>query len=345
MLATPLVAALRKSYPQARFDWAVSDWARPALLSNGDVKELISTGAGRLNDLKIPELRAFIHQLRQEKYDTCFIPSRSSLLSLVAWQAHIPQRIGLHVNGRGFAHTIAVTPPDEVQHVARQNLLLAQAVGVDSEIIDNVEMVFTPPDRDRTIVTRRLVERVDWLGATPLVIMHPGGGENPVQTAVLKRWPIERFAVLGNYLIQKHAACIVLIGAANERLLADGIAGLMSGKVTNLAGEMSLGEVAAMCEVADLYVGNDAGPTHVAAATGCPTLAIFGPSNPALSKPYTRKGKVITLWRENQEIEQERPFTWEIGVSASEAIEAAELLLAPVNKSESSFPFLVTPSE
>jgi ADP-heptose:LPS heptosyltransferase len=76
--------------------------------------------------------------------------------------------------------------------------------------------------------------------------------------------------------------------------------------------------------VADLFVGNDAGPTHVAAAVGCPTLAIFGPSSPAVSQPYYPKGKVVTLWRDPAA----GPFSWQNGVSAAEAIAAADELLA-----------------
>jgi ADP-heptose:LPS heptosyltransferase len=69
----------------------------------------------------------------------------------------------------------------------------------------------------------------------------------------------------------------------------------MSGDAVNLAGRLSLGELGALCEVADLYVGNDTGPTHVAAAVGCATLAIFGPSDPARSAPFATKGRVIVL--------------------------------------------------
>ncbi len=82
-----------------------------------------------------------------------------------------------------------------------------------------------------------------------------------------------------------------------------------------------------MCDVADLYIGNDAGPTHIAAATGCSTLAIYGPSDPAYSMPYHPKGELIALWRDLGEVEKERPFTWDIGVTVGQAVEAADELL------------------
>ncbi|MCZ7669729.1 MAG: hypothetical protein M5U34_22415 [Chloroflexi bacterium] len=57
---------------------------------------------------------------------------------------------------------------------------------------------------------------------------------------------------------------------------------------------------------------------------GCPTLAIFGPSNPAYSKPYATKGKVVVLWREWG---GKRPFSWDEGIRVEEAVAATETLL------------------
>lgn len=344
MLATPMLAALQTTYPQARFDWAVSDWARAAIISNPRITELIRVAPGDIHDLSWRELGLLIKQLRAQNYDTCFIPSRSSLLAYVAWQAKIPQRIGLNVNGRGFAHTIAVNKPANTVHTAALYLSLAHAVDVPEETLQSIEMEFIPPDRDRTAVTRRLIEEVDWLGDVPLVLIHPGGGINPVQSNEMKRWPVERYALLANHCITKHKAKVVLVGTDAERPLAQAIDGMLSDRITNLTGNMTLGELAAMCEVADLYIGNDAGPTHVAAATGCPTLAIFGPSDPALSRPYTQKGKTITLWHNTKEDEDERPFSWDIGITVSEAIAAADNLLEQDNENESSIPYLTNPS-
>jgi ADP-heptose:LPS heptosyltransferase len=185
-------------------------------------------------------------------------------------------------------------------------------------------MEFYPPDLDRTRITRRLVEDLDWLGDQPLIIIHPGGASNPLETNVQKQWPSERFVRLGNYLAREYNARIVLVGAEADKELVTAVSGMMSNPSVNLAGQLSLGEIGALCEVADLYVGNDTGPTHVAAAVGCPTLAIFGPSDPATSKPYGTKGKVVALWKE---VDGKRPFSWEEGVSVEDAIQATNTIL------------------
>ncbi|MFQ5436626.1 MAG: glycosyltransferase family 9 protein, partial [Anaerolineae bacterium] len=212
MLTTPLLAALCEAYPQARFDWAISDWARPVVVGNPRLTEIISTGPGGVDGMSWRDVREVVQTIRAEEYDTCFIPSRSSMLSLMAWMAGIPQRVGLHVSGRGFADTLAVSPPSGNTNEAVVYLSLATAVGVDADTVTSVGMEFYPPDADRTAVTRRLVDEVDWLGDKPLVILHPGGGQNPVRTDERKQWPLERFVLLGNHLVRRHGAQILLVG-------------------------------------------------------------------------------------------------------------------------------------
>ena len=329
MLTTPLLAALAQAFPQTRFDWAVSDWARPAITGNPHLSTLLSTGPGPLHSCTWSELGAFVQRVRDASYDTCIIPSRSSLLAYVAWRAHIPQRVGLHIDGRGFAHTLPVTPPTENQHETAVYLSLAHALGVPDEVTDQVGAEFFPSDSARKVITERLVA-LDWLGDVPLVVVHPGGGLNPAYTQPEKRWPRERFALLCSYLVRHHQARVILVGDEEDRSLTQDIEGLVTVSLVNLAGQLSLSELGALCEIADLYVGNDAGPTHVAAAVGCPTLAIYGPSDPALSRPYATKGEVVALWRQR---EGDQPFSWEDGISLQEAIDAAEPLIDRRKKS------------
>ncbi len=184
-------------------------------------------------------------------------------------------------------------------------------------------MEFTPTDVDRTAVTRWLVEEFDWLGDAPLIVLHPGGGENPAQIDHDKRWPAHRFARLANYLTRVHGVRVIVVGTAEERALAQQVVGMMSAPAVNRAGRMGLGQLGALCELATLYVGNEAGATYVAAAAGCPTLAIYGPNDPGVNSPYTIHGRVQTLWRP-----YEGTFNWANGVSVDQATAAADELLA-----------------
>ncbi len=335
MLTTPLLAALGEAYPDARFDWAVGDWARQAVSSNPRVTRLIHTGAEDIADATRDELRALLDAIRAEAYDTCFIPRASDeALPRLAREAGVPQRIGLSRDGRRRDLTHAIAPPPGERGQARASLALAAAVGVPAAVLAAAEMEFHPPDRDRTAVARWLVEELDWLADRPLVVLHPGGGRNPVGANLDKRWPAERFARLGNYLVRVHDARVVVVGTAEEQGLAGQVAGMMSLSATarvavNRAGRIGLGELGALCELAGLYVGNDVGSTYVAAATGCPTLAIHGPTDPAITAPYMVNGRVTALWRP-----YEGAFSWAAGVALEEATAAAEALLQTSEVSE-----------
>ena len=328
MFATPLLAILGQTYSQSRFDWAVSDWARPAIAGNPRLTELISTGPSAMQKQSWGSIQQLITRLQTEQYDTCFIPSRSSLLAFIAWRAGIPQRIGLNVHGRGFAHTIPVRPPPGEAHAAAIYLSLAKAIGIHTGQSTRLPMEFYPSDSARTAVTKRLIDDLDWLGDVPLVIMHPGGGSGSVYEDKNKQWPAERFTRLGNYLIQQHNARILLIGSAHDKSLAKDIAGMMSQSVADWAGNITLSELGALGEMADLYVGNDTGPTNIATAVGCPTIAIFGPSDPTKSAPYSLESKVIVLSTNEG---TKRPFTWENNVSVKDAQKAADQLLKRKN--------------
>lgn len=319
LLATPMLAALSNAYPQTQFDWAVSSFARPAIVGNPRVAELIDSGRVGLPGANWPDIGQLITTLRREQYDTCLIPGRSSILSWIAWRAGIPQRVGLNHRGRGFAHTTAVPVPSTPAHEAEVYLGVARAFG----ITEQPPMEFYPPDSDRAAITQRLIEQVDWLGAEPLIVLHPGGGPSPMGSAEQRRWPAARFALLGNHLARRHGARILLAGSTEDRAIAQAVAGMMSAPAINLAGQLTLGELGALCEVADLFVGMDSGSTHVAAAVNCPTLALYGSTRAETTRPYTRPGRVVVLEAQNAQ-----PFTWQANLPPEEVIPAADQLLA-----------------
>ncbi len=319
LLATPMLAAISNAYPQAQFDWAVGSLARPAIAGNPRIAELIDSGRVGLPGASWSDIGQLIAALRRERYDTCLIPGRSSILAWVAWRAGIPQRVGLNHRGRGFAHTTAVPVPSTPAHEAEIYLGVARAFGIE----ERPPMEFYPPDSDRAAITHRLIEQVDWLGAEPLVVLHPGIGQSPLGSDEQRRWPAARFALLGNHLARRHGARLLLAGSKEDRPIAQAVGGMMSTPVVNLAGQLTLGELGALCEVADLFVGMDSGSTHVAAAVNCPTLVLYGPTRAETTQPYTRPGRVVVLQAQITE-----PFSWQSNLPPEEVIAAADQLLA-----------------
>jgi ADP-heptose:LPS heptosyltransferase len=102
------------------------------------------------------------------------------------------------------------------------------------------------------------------------VVMHPGA-KRPTN-----QWPAARFANVADEIIRHWGTRVVLTGGPSELSLVQHIAALMREKPTVLCGQIDLPRMAALLERSFLYVGNDTGPMHLAAAVGTPIVSIFG---------------------------------------------------------------------
>jgi len=108
-----------------------------------------------------------------------------------------------------------------------------------------------------------------------------------------KRWGGKRYALLAKALTEKYHARIALVGAGEEAPLTRDIERGAGFKMANLAGKINLKELAALLEMADLCVANDTAPLHLAAALNTPTVAIFGPTDPARTGPFSQLHHVV----------------------------------------------------
>ena len=318
MLTTPMLALLKHTFPKTRFDWAGLEGAYLTLSGNEDIVHYLTIPT--TPKLKKIDDKALVRRLQEGQYDTCFIPDYYPQMARIAIQAQIPQRIGLWNGGRGYSFTNPIQAQIAERHQAANNLALAE-LSSNSIQLSKGAMEFYPSDSDRKAVSERLIDELDWMGDRPLVLMNPGSGDEDDS----RRWPIERYVLLGNRILRNHKAQLLLVGEASDRKITHEVAGMIAGQVGNWAGRISLGQIGALAEVADLYIGNDCGSTHIAAAIGCATVAIFGPSDPSESAPYhPNDEKIVVLWKRSEE---KRPFSWEDGVTLAEAETAVRKLM------------------
>lgn len=114
-------------------------------------------------------------------------------------------------------------------------------------------------------------------------ILHPGSGSPK------KNWPLDRFAAAAQTLVSAGLRIAWCAGPAEESLA-------LPGNVQRLPA-MSLTTLAEMLANGPLFIGNDSGITHLAAALGCPTVAIFGPTNP---KVWAPRGPLLRVLQDPQ---------------------------------------------
>jgi ADP-heptose:LPS heptosyltransferase len=117
-------------------------------------------------------------------------------------------------------------------------------------------------------------------------VIHPGA------RMVNRRWPRASFAQIANLLKKHYDADIILVSAPEERGLLDEVSNAIDGEVIKLS-DLSLIQLAALIKKCDLYIGNDTGTSHLAAATGIKIVTLFGPQFPLLWAPYTDKGATV----------------------------------------------------
>jgi len=239
----------------------------------------------------------FLRAIRRRRFD-CVIDltdgDRSAILALLSGAAI---RIGFNEEHRwrGLLYT-SVVQTDPKSHRVERDLEAVRALGIEPKAGPLV--LRTSPQDDEEAA--KLLEEVGVGGARgpvapelatgggpPLVLLHPGA------RYWFKAWPAERFAELADRL-NKVLGCRVLVGGdASDRGVAEVIRRRARSAPTVVAGRTTLLQLAALLKHCTLFIGNDNGPMHIAAALGTPVVALFGPSDPAVWGPRGGRAEVL----------------------------------------------------
>lgn len=332
IFATPLLSALRRGYPGASIDWVVGSSSAAALRGHPDLANVIDCGP-RANPAARPGgLLRLVRQLRAGHYDLAAVPDRSPLSGVATLLAGIPKRAGLDSAGRGFAYNIkARIDPHVIRHEAEIYLDVARALGLPT---DNCWANVLPTQAALDSAHRVLEQHNLSVGDKPLIIVHPGGGVNVGMTMLAKRWPPDRFAALAARIADHIGGQIAVIGVESDREAVAAFLRAVQRPAIDLTNQLSLPVTGALASLAALYIGNDNGVAHLAAASGGKVLMIFGPSDPRRYTPFVPPERARYVWRPisvpNRGVNAGVPadFDWERdGATVDEAWKVAQGLL------------------
>jgi predicted lipopolysaccharide heptosyltransferase III len=268
LLSTVVLRNLKEVFPHARLDVLTERPSLPVVERQPVVDGVIVFDRGRQSGVEL------ILRVRRGRYDLVidlFGNPRTALLTRLSGARH---RVGFPFRGRRYAYTIAVPPRGGSVHNTQFNLDALERLGVP--IVDR-SVRFPLADAERQAAERMVAGAGQ--GAGPLIALNAGGGW------YTKRWPLEKFAELGDRLVAAYGARIVLPWGPGQLPEVEAVRGAMHHDAL-IPPATTLGELGALLQRMAMVITNDSGPMHIAAAVGTPVLAIFGPTNPALQGPY-----------------------------------------------------------
>ena len=279
ILLTPALRALRMEFLQARIEMLVNPLVRDLMGRNPHLDEVIVYDK-RGEHRGIRRMRWMAKELRAKQFDTAVILHPSSIRSAVlAFMAGVPERIGTNLRGRGPFLTTKIERQTNIHEVQRYLGIISPIVGTDH---DGKLEFWGIKEGDR-----RAAEHILRGHAGPVI------GINPCTTWPSKRWPAERFAALVDLLSRQFGAYILITGGPDDPLIGDEIMECVSSQPLNLIGRTNLWQLGALIKRCDLYITCDSGPMHISAASGTPTIALFGPTDPVRHRPHGAKHVVV----------------------------------------------------
>lgn len=290
VFTTPVIAALRRQYPNARLVYVVENAAAPIVAGNPHLNDVVIAphrrGLGRLADDW-----TLARRLRRERFDIALDLHGGPRSAWLTWASGAAIRVGYDVPGRSWMYTRVVHRPRELR--ARHS------VENQWDVLGALDPVFASgPSRDRDRVEIALDPRAARAIAARISGWHIPAGDRILVVHVsagnpFRRWPESAFAELAVSLLRGgNDRWVVLTGgpsdrAATSRVLSSAREQAGEAGARLVDGEsLSLGDLRALCERADLYVGGDSGPLHLASASDVPIVALFGPTLPARSAPW-----------------------------------------------------------
>jgi ADP-heptose:LPS heptosyltransferase len=284
LMVTPLLRSLVNALGPGRVEVVVQEHAVPLLETFVGLGQMIPI-KGHLHWRSPSSMWAFCwlaRELRQRRYRAVLDASRLMQSAWLTYLSRPEKGVGLRARRRlgpfsveslAYLYTHEVDPGPEV-HMLRQTLAMLRPLG----LVPTSEATEFAPSAQDCLTARRWLEAHVMAPGQRFVVLHPGGKWPP------KRWPKDRFRTLAARL-QESGVAVVVIGDKREtsliRLVTDGLT--PTPLVCN--GDLGLGALGALMQRASLFVGNDSGPMHLAAAVGTPVVGLFGPTFPERCGP------------------------------------------------------------
>ena len=269
VLATPSLIALRRFLPHSQIDILLEDWVAPLLISHSAVDNVIAVGKTSLKRVRVAR------QIRQRKYDVVINLHGGTTATFFVGASGARHRVGYADFQYSFIYNHLLSSASDywqqdITHSAEQQLALLGFVGVPVEDRPKTHLDITD-DAAKSIESK--------ISTEPFALIHPS------TAFYTKQWPVENFARTMEFLANRGIRSIAISSKSESQVLTE----LMSASTVPITtfDDLSLPESTALAAKAEIFIGNDSGIAHIAAAVETPSVVIFGSSNRNHWRPWT----------------------------------------------------------
>ena len=283
VLCEPALSATRTLFPEAEITLLVKPAVAELFAEHPSVDQILiyedpGAHAGLLGRWTLAKV------LRRHSFDMAILFQNAFDAAVLAFFAGVPRRYGYATDGRRLLLTDPIRVPERtsIGHQCHYFQNLLRPLGMDTEV-RRPQLYLS--EHETGSAEKMFSE--SGIGETDFVI-----GLNPGSTyGSAKRWLPERYAEAADRLIQSlslytaRRARVIIVGAPGEEALGQAIADSMQSEPVQFAGRTSVRDLMGVIQRCRLFLTNDTGPMHIAAALGVPVVAVFGPTDPSRTSP------------------------------------------------------------
>jgi ADP-heptose:LPS heptosyltransferase len=292
VLSLPALGAIRKRFPQARITVAVGKPGAEVVRLSGFANDTFVVDRVALRDgfkpLSVFRVFQIVKEVRQKKFDFVIDLHSLSETNLLGFLSGAPKRLYSRRPGRSLDYlaNFHPRPPVETDHRKRHLIdrYLDVLLPLEIEKIDRLPTLKTRTSDAASL--ERILKKARADSGSPLVGLFPGAGH------VSRRWPLEQFASLADFLIRNdQVRVLVFLGPEEEAIVSD--IRRQFPPSTIILDRLSIPELAAAQARLVAFVSNDTGPMHIASAVGTPVVLLLDKRAPVSYLPQGDRHRVI----------------------------------------------------
>lgn len=288
--ALPVSYAIKESFPDVHLTWVVEPPAYDLLTMDSCVDEIITFHKKEFKSIGgfLTNYGPLKRQIQRRSYDAVLDLQGLFKSAAIARLAKAPVKLGM-CNMRELSDRISrpVIGPHAQGHIVERYLDVARALGCR---VDQVVFPLTVPEREADL-TRRIFSQAGGNMGNPYVVFAIGANWPN------KRWPIEYFAELSDWLYAQRLIPVIVGGGAVDEQRAAELCAAAEIPPINLVGRTNFKQLTCVLQHAQLTIGGDTGPVHLSAGVGTKTIMVMGPTDANRNGPYGQLENAIEVER------------------------------------------------